>query len=294
MGIRTKVLVAFAVASLAWAGRCLAADADPLVEKTTALEKKVEADVAAKTAEALVADATAAADLYKEAEGKDALRDRALSILGTLSRVRDDGVVKASIGALGDLGDLRGARYLRGNLKVSDDGKVSAALEASLDAAKKLPESSLVEPLLAIVDASKNYTLAAKAIEVLGAFGAVKNKREKILTELTKTVAKSRPGAKGKYGSGAGTGEGNTNPNPNGEGGSGEGSGYGTSNQPNSARWPALAAALPGALNALTGSSQGTAEDWIAQVKEHKDNLKVLFVGDGSKSDKPDAKPDAK
>ena len=47
--------------------------------------------------------------------------------------------------------------------------------------------------------------MAAKAMESLGAFGAVKNKREKILVELSKTTQQNKPGQKGHSGSGGNT-----------------------------------------------------------------------------------------
>lgn len=280
MGIRSTLAFACVAATFSVAGTAFAADPDPLLQKFADLEKKVAADTSAKAFDALVHDASAAADLYKEAEGKDAFKDRALAIVGGLTKHKDDGVCKASLITLGDIGDLRGARFLRPNLRPMDEGKVPVAVDVSIDVAKKIPDTSLVEPLLAMVDSSKNYAVAAKALDALGAFGAIKNKRERILVELTKTVMKNRPGQKGQAGGGGGE---DTGSGPSGSDGNIGGDAYGNPNGGNAARWPALSAALPKALNELTGTSCNSAEDWSTMVKEHKDNLKVLFVNDGAK-----------
>ncbi len=278
------------VGSLSFVRAARAADADPVLEKVVGLEKKTEADTTAKSNEALVGDAKAAADLYRECEGKDPYRDRILAIVGSITRFKQDDVCKIAFTTLGDIGDLKGAKYVRPFLRPFDDAKVPVNLEMAVTVAKQLPDDSLVEPLLAIADASKNYSFAAKAVEALGSFSAVKSKREKILTELVKTVQKSQPGAKGKYGGGNGGGEGTDGGTPM-DGSVSDGS-YGQSNQGKSARWPALSGALPDALNRLTGTICGSADEWFATYKEHKSKLSVLFVADAA--NKGDAKDPAK
>jgi hypothetical protein len=292
MGTRTT-LAWWSVLGLATcSGTAFAADPDPMLEKIAALEKQVEADIAAKAYDALVGDGKSAVALHKEAVGKDALRDRLLAILGGLTRVRADDVCKLALLQLGETGDLKGAKYLRSFLRPVDAFKIPIGTETSIEVAKKLPDSSLVEPLLDIVDASKNVACAAKAVDALGYFGGVKNKREKILVELCKSIQRNKPGQKGSQ-AGGGSGDGAIS----GGGGSGDGgatgggmdgsvdsgsSGSFTAGQAASARWPALSAALPGALNKLTGTVCGSAEDWFGMVKEHKSSLKLLFVADGA------------
>ena len=286
MGTRTTFAFVLALGSLGVSAVARAGDPDPMLEKLTALEKRASADIEAKAEDPLVGDAIEAANLHKECAGKDALQERALAIVGGIAKVRIDSVAKLAILRLGEIGDLRGAKFIRGFLKPMDEGKVPVTLDAALDAAKKLPDSSLVEPLLQIVDASKNFAVAAKAITALGAFGAIKSKRERILVELAKTVQKAQPGGKGKYGGGGGGGEGAIGGSDGGSSGNdgdagGDGAG-GTASQGSSARWPALSAALPAALNQLTGTQAGSAEDWFGLVKQHKGKLSALFVNDGA------------
>lgn len=280
MGIhRSLAFATCSVLAIGFARGARAADPDPMLERVVALEKKTEADTTAKSFDALVGDARAALTLHRDLEGKDALKDRALAIVGALTKVRQDDVCRVAFGILGEMGDLKGAKYLRPNLRPLDDDKIPLAVEMSVVVAKQLPDDSLVEPLLAIVDASKNYSLAAKAIEALGSFAAVKSKREKILTELVKTVQKSQPGQKGKYGGGVGSGDGTDGGTPMDGSVSGDGA-PGTTSQGKSARWPALSGPLPDALNRLTGTVCGSADEWFATYKEHKSKLSVLFVTD--------------
>lgn len=295
MGIQRSLVgsIAFAtlfVGSLTFGRPARAAEPDLMLEKVVALEKKATADATAKSNEALMGDAKAAADLYRESEGKDPYRDRLLAIVGAITKVRQDDVCRTALTVLGEIGDLRGAKYLRGYLRPLDDAKIPVAVETAVVVAKQLPDDSLVEPLLAIVDTSKNFTLAGKAIEALGSFAAVKSKREKILTELVKTVQKSQPGAKGKYGGGGGGDgtsggtamDGSATGGPSADGSAaGEGS-PGFSGQGQSARWPALSGPLPEALNRLTGTICGSAEEWFSTYKEHKSKLSVLFVADAA------------
>ncbi len=305
MGTCSTLALLSLTSILSFSGTVFAADPDPMLEKVTALEKQVATDIEAKANEALVGDTKSAQALYRDVEGKDALKERIVTIVGSITKVRADDVSKAAILMLGEIGDLRGARYLRSFLRAVDTFKVPLNTEASIEASKKLPDSTLVEPLLDIVDNSKNVACAAKAIEALGYFGSVKSKREKILVELCKSVQRNLPGRKGQGGN---VGSSEAGSGPDGVGGSGD-SGSGTSGggsggsidpgtggsysagQANSARWPALSEVLPEALNKLTGSVCSSAQDWFAMVKQHKTSLKVLFVADTSAPPAPDAPP---
>ena len=299
MGARKTLASLSFLGLLTFAGTASAADPDPLLEKIAALEKQVDADLAAKANDALVGDAKSAVMLHKEAVGKDVLRDRILAILGLITKVKADDILKVALLQLGETRDLRAAKYLRSFLRPVDTFKVSVGTETAIEVSKKLPDSSLVEPLIEIVDSSKNVAVAAKAIDALGYFGAVKNKREKILLELCKSVQRNMPGQRGSQAGGAGGDGAITGGSANGDGGASTsgmdgsvdtGPGTYTSGQAASARWPALSEALPAALNKLTGTVCSSAQDWFAMVKEHKSSLKILFVNDGA-APAPDAPP---
>lgn len=297
MGIRPSAAFVVLAAALAAPSPARAGDPDPLLEQLSTLEKTTEADIAAKAYDALVTDARNAAQLHKDAAGKDALRDRALAVVGSIVKVRNDDLQKAAIAILGDIGDEKGAKYVRGFLRPIDDLKVPAAVEATLAVIPKLPDDGLVEPLLQMVDASKNYGVAAKAITALGSFTASRRKREKILLELVKSVQKNQPGGKGKYGGGGGGGEGTSGGSAmdgsgsggsgNGEGNSGEGgTAGGFTSQGQTDRWGPLSAALPEALTKLTGTAGSSAQEWFQLVKDNKGKLSALFVADAASGDK--------
>ena len=127
-----------------------------------------------------------------------------------------------------------------------------------------LPDDSLVEPLLAMVEDSKNFSVAGRAMETLGAFGTVKRKREKILETLAKTTERVKPGGQPRHGA--------TSNESNPEGG------LGSSQGGTAARWSVLSPILPKTLNKLTGRSYPTPDEWFIAVKENKGRLKGLFV----------------
>jgi hypothetical protein len=254
--------VAWGVASVAaWAGDT---PPDEKLERVVALEAKVTADLSAKSYDALQEDAKSTAALDKEVEGKAPYHDRLFKILRELSRSKVDDVCKAAIRAVGEAGNADdGARIVRAFLRPVDDDSPSTALLTSLETIPQIPDDSLVEPLLKIVTDSKNYSVAAKAVEALGSFKAAKRKREKIVEELVKTVQKDTPGGQSRMGK-----DNQTNPDQPVGNNPGQGA---------AARWGLLSAALPKALNTLTGQSVATAEEWFTAVKQAKGHLGTLF-----------------
>jgi hypothetical protein len=236
---------------------------DPRLVRLQELETKVQADASTKAYDALCQDAQAAAELFKEAEGKSPFRERLLKILNTLAGNKEDAVCKAAITAAGDTGDQDGAaKILRRFLRPTDSPDPSAALVTSIEVVEKVPDPSLVEPLLNIVTESKNYTVAANAMQALGCFKDAKKKREKILEELTKTVLKDKPGVTPRA-----YRENQTNPD-----GASPGNQAGAQN-----RWVTLSTVLATALNKLTGQNISTPEEWGEAVKSRKGRLGDLF-----------------
>ncbi len=256
--------LSIALATAAGGGLASAAEEDPIVAKLVELEARVAEHTAAKSVEQLKADASEALVLYRENAGKDPHRERILKVFAGLAKHRSDDVVREALVDLGETGDRDGARILRPLLKPCDEPKPTVALETAILVSRKLPHESLADPLLAIVDDSKNLKVAAKAMESLGAFGLVRSKREKILEGLVKSIAKSQSGGRGAAGK-----ENNANPD----------AGLGnTSNAQAGNRWKELSEVLPTALNELTGRNETSAEAWFVTVKDHKGKLGGLFA----------------
>jgi len=261
--IRT-LWASIALTALAGGGIASAADEDPIVAKLVDLEAKVAEHTAAKSIDQLKADAAEALVLYRENAGKDPHRERILKVFAGLAKHKSDDVVREALIDLGETGDREGAKILRPFLKPCDDPKPTVALETAILVCKKLPHEVLADPLLAIVDDSKNLKVAAKAMESLGAFGLVKSKRERILEGLVKSIAKSQSGGRGAAGK-----ENNANPD----------AGLGnTSNAPAGNRWKELSEVLPVVLNELTGHSETSAEAWFVTFKDRKGKLSALFA----------------
>lgn len=261
--IRT-LWASIALATLGGGALATAADEDPIVVKIAELEAKVVEHTTAKSVEQLKADAAEALVLYRENAGKDPHRDRILKIFGGLAKHKSDDVVREALVDLGETGDKEGAKILRPFLKPCDDPKPTVELETAILVCKKLPHEVLADPLLAIVDDSKNLKVAAKAMESLGAFGLVRSKREKILEGLVKSIAKSQSGGRGAAGK-----ENNANPD----------AGLGnTSNAQAGNRWKELSEVLPATLNELTGHSESSAAGWFVTFKNNKGKLSALFA----------------
>ena len=126
--------------------------------------------------------------------------------------------------------------------------------------------SESVEPLLALFEDSKELGVSSAALESLGAFGKIKNKRVKILTTCTKEVGRYQPGtaARPKSGQG-GVSPGYDSP-----------PGYSRGEAGTASRWATLAPILPKAMNQLTGQNLTSPQQWFQVVKETKD-LNALF-----------------
>jgi hypothetical protein len=239
-----------------------AADEDLITPKVIALEASVTAHTNAKDVDGLKEDVTTAKALYDENAKKDPNRDRILRVVGGLSR-RPDDAGRAAITLIGDLGDPSGSRYLRPFFRpINDKSPAPFGLDLAFASAKKVPDESLVEPLLSMVDDSDDYSAAAKAMDTLGGFGTLKRSREKILERLLKSVLKSKSGHKMQ----------NLDNLTNPDAGTGNSMG-----QTPAARWKVLSEALPTALNQLTGQREPTTESWSDLAARYKGRLRELF-----------------
>ena len=230
-------------------------------------EALVKAHKTEKDYAGLVADIDAAVKLFEESKAIEDERERnkaqekIVKLVGSLSKTREDSVAKAAILALGTMGHEDGAKYVKPHLRPVKDSQASSLTVAAIESAGKIHADSLVTPLLNMVEKSKNYTVAARAMRALGKFGSSKRYRGKILETLAATVHKSKPGNRVRQK------ENKSNPDGGYIGGVGG----------SQARWRTLGPVLPEALNELTGQRFPTAEDWFDVVKEYDGNLDVLF-----------------
>lgn len=242
------------------------AEGDPLVKKVVEHEALVAQHVKDKATKALLEDAKAACALHKEVGTRDDLRARVLATLETVVKAqKDDAGRKEALECVGATGDRDGMKIVRPWLKQPNREKSGPVLLCAIRVAGLLPVSDSVEPLLGMVEDSKVLDASAAAMESLGSFGRVKNKREKIMTELCKTVAKWTPAGVARPKS--------TNPGTDDSGGTTRG------DSEVSVRWTTLAPLLPKTLNRLTGQNVNTAEQWFRVVKDTPD-LTVLFPKD--------------
>jgi HEAT repeat protein len=226
------------------------APADPAenLARVVAWEAQVAEHAAAKDLDALAKDAEDGVEVHAALPEKDPLRVRVVKAIGALCKNRSKDLAKKALDALGNTRDPAAASYLRSHLKPTEDPDPPPTLRAAIEAAGKVGDDSLVDPLLLIVDDSKNHDVAGAALTALGGFRGCKRKREKILEEVTKSILRDRPGVRASAK----------------EGGSGDYVGGRDSEA--GGRWKVLTSLLPESLNALTGRTLTSAEDWLTTV----------------------------
>ena len=266
LGLISGALLAFVLG-----GPVLAEDTTPaptadVAERLAALQASVAEHKRAKDSEGLLGDVRRIVALHAEAKHDEKVRKQSVKLLGGLTRGGRIGsmVGVAAIEGLGKTADPEGSRYLTARLRRAGDDRAIALVRAAVAAAQQLCTDDLIDPLLKIVTDSKDYTLAAQAMQTLGHFRHCKRKRVKILKALCETVAKDRPGAKGR----------SKDPVPNDQ--------YRNTGELARNRWAALARVLPGALSRLTGRKMegADADWWVEYVRNNKRNLAEVFVDD--------------
>ncbi len=241
----------------------------PIMEKVSAHEDQIDDHAKADQVPALQKDMELAVALYKEAAGHPdvkAAREHLVKAVGLLlKRERDADVRKAGLKALGDMGHPDGARYVKSFIEPvkKQDDEVDPWLSTAIDAAGAIGDDSLVLPLLKVVEDSENFRIAALAAQALGKFRhASWRLRKKIVEDLVGTLVKDKPGR---------ARPGKDDPNtgqyiPPASGSSG------------TDRWGQLSGVIPTALNELTGQHLTRWDDWNLMVRDHKHDLKVLFI----------------
>ncbi len=234
-----------------------------LKQRASELEKAVTEHKRRKSKALLIKDVDAAVKLHKDAKELEAVRGKAVRIVGGILGAKDRTVKIRALRAIGEMKDPSGGKYLKPYLKQSNPKKRGPTMEAAIEAAGLAPSPSLVPALLTIVKRSKDYGVASQAMLSLGKYGHMKSKRKMILMELVKTVAKDRPGSRGRQDK---TDDPDYSLPP-------ASSGEDTRN-----RWQALAATLTPALNELTGRKLKFPEEWFQTVKSRKNNLDSIFT----------------
>jgi len=251
--------IVLVVALLLPAAGALAAQAPS--EDVDQLEVALRDHRRADDAAAISKDLEQAVDLYQGIpKEEDDLRSRVVKLVGDVTRERDETVRLATFKALGTMGHEDGARFLKTWLKPRKDEHYAKLTIGAIEAAGRIADDSLVVPLLRVVDKSKNYRVAAAAMQALGCFGRCKRYRVRILEELSKTLMPDMP-SRPKRGHEK---DDTYIPPKNGTAGT--------------SRWAALSPVLPGALNDLTGRTLNGIGEWLDMVDDYKNDLDVLFV----------------
>jgi hypothetical protein len=228
-----------------------------------AVTEQVKGHVANKDEAGLAKDALSVLALHKLAADDKALRKKALALFSDILRAATaDGTKVAALEALAEAADPDGASILKPYLSQRDPRTADGVLLAALKAARKMPDASLVSPLLKVFEKSKHDGAAREAMESLGYFREVKNHRVKIFETIVDEVRRTKPGVKG-YEKGS-IGE---------EGASATG-------EAGRSRWAALKQVVPPTLSRLTGRDLYgvTAEEWFTLADEYKGRTSDLFL----------------
>ena len=241
---------------------------DDLMTAVKEMAEQVKEHKSAGDITALTADVKAVEALYKRCATDKKACKAVVKVLGNMTRTAkqesEARVIEAALLALGRIGHPDGAKYIATYLKQPKAKDVPPQLLSALKAAKELRSDTHVKSLLKLVEKSKVTAVALGSMEALSNFGHNTRTREMILERLVKTVLKDKPGTRPNDRSGANTGNSDPVHVPYSYGGP-------------TGRWNALSPNLPKVLNALTGESFGTAEEWMGALDAYKKDLSALF-----------------
>jgi hypothetical protein len=253
-----------ALLALAAAVPALAEDGGSDAERFCAtVTEQVKGHVANKDEAGLAKDALSVLALHKMAGEDKALRRKALALFGDILRAATaDGTRVAALEALAEAADVDGAEILKPYLAQRDPREADSVLLAALKAARKMPDSSLVSPLLKVFEKSKHDGAAREAMESLGYFHDARGQRVKIFETIVDEVRRTKPGVKGYE-----------------KGNIGE-EGASATGEAGRSRWAALKQVLPPTLSRLTGRDLYgvTAEEWFTLADEYKGRTAALFL----------------
>ena len=234
--------------------------------RVAALEAAAKQHAAQADEAALRADLDAATSRYDDAP-VSSLKARCLAVVGAiLEAAKSEGLERAGLKAVGDIGAPAGYRYVKPFLAQPAPQDDPPLLEEAIAAAGRIACDDSVSVLLSLVQSSKSMPVAVAAIRALGNFGQSLRTRERILVELVRTVRKDFP--RGARASGQGEPPAGGSP----EGGSVPAYAEGA------ARYEALASEMCTALDRLTGQSVQAPEIWFDLLWRYQGDLGSLFA----------------
>ena len=203
-GILRRVIVAAGVlllailATPAWAGDGGSQEGKSLADRYEELEARLKKEKKGKDMSALQDCLAGLEALYEDARADDKddqLCEKIVKCVGTLTRgSKDVPLATEMLQTLADIGDPRGARYVKPYLRQHDKKEAPEMLRVAIAVAADVRDDSLVKPLLSIVTDSKTYGVAASAVDALGRYRACRKYRNKIVDTLLKTTKKCKPG----------------------------------------------------------------------------------------------------
>jgi len=195
--------------------------------------------------------------LYREVQRAEACTSMGAKLVrevGALCRHGDDRIQRCALEALGAMHDEAGARYLKPFLKPGSEKPADPLTLAAIEASAGVRHESLVDPLLRIVERCPCPLATRRAVEALGGYRPVEAKREEILLGLLGAARAERP----EDGAGA------------------------QRSEDALARWRALSASVPLALNRLTGRDVPTLDGWFRLAEEHEGDVAGLFEAEAA------------
>ncbi len=235
-------------------------------ERVKELETKFKAAKKSKDENSMRALLDSASDLFEDCCDDEKLQEAVIKFAGKAHKgVKGDAFDILVIQELAEIGDLRAAKYIKPFLRQRDKDKTSATLKAAIEAAAKVPDPSLVKPLLKLVEKSEHTTAMNEAVYALGKFRGAKRYYRAIFETLCDEARKVKPGNRPRMrGNGNDLTGGDSTP-------------YGRESGPG-ARWSALSRSVPAALRELTGQEIRDIGEWMHVVKNAKGKYDSLFV----------------
>ena len=245
-------------------GTAIAADAE-LKTRVADLATAIKEHKKAKDVGQLKADLDVAVKLHADAEDCKSTRKKVIALMSSVTKGNDDtSLTRHMITTMGATKDPDASKVIKGYLKQKNPKKSSDVLLTAIKVAGTSPHPNYVEPLLKLFEKSKHMGVSARALDSLGAFHDVKNKRCKIVKVVIETVRKYKPGVKGN------------------EKGFLPGEEARITGEGARSRWETLAPIVPKMLGRLTGNEMYGAkiDDWFTMYDENKRDLQSLFVDD--------------